>query len=95
MGEKGKKSTKIMKLAVVMFAIGFEAITFEIFMRLVYINEKFMGRWLMWVWFVVGVVFLIPSFYLFYKANKLKEEERDAFYQEYFTEEEKKITIES
>ena len=95
MGEKGKKSTKIMKLAIVMFAIGFEAVTFEIFMRLVYINEKFMDRWLMWVWFVVGVVFLIPSFYLFYKANKLKEEERDAFYQEYFTEEEKKITIES
>ena len=57
-------------------------------------NEKYMARWQMWVWFVVGVVFLIPSVYLFYKANKIKEAERNAYYEEFFKEEEKNISIE-
>ena len=83
-----------MKLAIVLFAIGFEAISFELFMRLVYMNEKYMARWHMWVWFVVGVVFLVPSLYFFYKANKMKEVERNAYYEEFFKEEEKNISVE-
>lgn len=94
MDEKGSKSSKVMKLAIVLFAIGFEAISFELFMRLVYMNEKYMARWHMWVWFVVGVVFLVPSLYFFYKANKMKEAERNAYYEEFFKEEEKNISVE-
>lgn len=93
MDEKSK-SSKLMKWAIVIFAIGFEGITFGMFMRLVYMNEQYMARWHMWVWYVVGVAFLIPSFYLFYRANKQKEQERHEYYEDYFKEEEKKITIE-
>lgn len=94
MDDKSSKSSKLMKMAIVVFAIGFEAVTFGMFMRLVYMNEQYMARWHMWLWYVIGVVFLLPSFYMFYKANKMKEDERNAYYEDYFKEEEKKITIE-
>lgn len=93
--DKKKKSTKLTKLAIVLFCIGFEGVTFELFMRLVYINEPYMARWTMWVFYVIGFVFLVPALYLFYKTNKMKEEERNEYYQTYFAEEEKKIDVQA
>ncbi|MFA5522778.1 MAG: hypothetical protein WDA24_00315 [Tissierellales bacterium] len=84
MGDKKSKSSRLMKVAIALFAIGFGTTSFQIFMRLVYMTEKYMARWQMWVWFVVGAAFLIPAFTLFYLANKEQEREREAFFNEYF-----------
>ena len=43
MDDKSSKSSKLMKMAIVVFAIGFEAVTFGMFMRLVYMNEQYMA----------------------------------------------------